>query len=262
MPLVQPVVLVTRPQPQADQWVERLRQRGLLARALPLLRIAAPADATPIARTWTALWAQRLVMFVSPNAVDAFFAHRPPAVQWPAGTLAGATGPGTANALQRAGVPTDRIVQPDEASEQFDSATLWQQKLAPMAWQNECVIIVRGDGGRDQLADTLRDHGASVGFVQAYRRVGPDWSANERDLFDAAQSDPAAYCWLFSSSQAIEYLRAQAPGIDVSSWRALTTHPRIAATARGAGFGQVSVATPTLDAIVAAIIHILQSPRS
>jgi len=262
MSLAHPVVLVTRPQPQADQWVKRLRQRGLLAQALPLLRIVAPTDAAPIARAWSTLQTQRLVMFVSPNAVDAFFAHRPPATHWPAGTLAGATGPGTASALQTVGVLPRCIVEPAEASEQFDAATLWQQKLAPMAWQDARVLIVRGDGGRDALADALRDRGASVGFVQAYRRVGPEWSADERVLFDAAQSDPAAYCWLFSSSQAIEHLQALAPALDATRWCAIATHPRIGASAHAAGFGLVSVTAPTLDAIVAATLRILQSRRS
>jgi uroporphyrinogen-III synthase len=79
-----PLVLVTRPQPQADEWVARLQALGVPAVALPLMGIAAPADAAPVHAAWQSI-AQpglagetlALVMFVSPNAVDRFFALRP-----------------------------------------------------------------------------------------------------------------------------------------------------------------------------------------
>ena len=36
-------ILVTRPQPQADEWVQALREHELDAHALPLIAIEAPA---------------------------------------------------------------------------------------------------------------------------------------------------------------------------------------------------------------------------
>ena len=84
-------VVVTRPQPQADEWVARLQDLGLLAGALPLLAIAAPVDAGPVRLAWQQLGQYALVMFVSPSAVDRFFALRPAALAWPPSLIAAGT---------------------------------------------------------------------------------------------------------------------------------------------------------------------------
>ena len=101
-------VLVTRPAEQAGPWVERLRERGIVAEALPLIEIAPPADASALRSAWAGLAACRLVVFVSANAVLHFFAERPAGLAWPEGVDAGAPGSGTADALREAGVPPPR----------------------------------------------------------------------------------------------------------------------------------------------------------
>ena len=98
-------VLVTRPAEQAAPWVERLRERGLVAEALPLIEIAPAADASALRSSWAGLATCRLVVFVSANAVLHFFAARPAGLDWPDGVDAGAPGSGTADALREAGVP-------------------------------------------------------------------------------------------------------------------------------------------------------------
>ncbi|MEO6409149.1 MAG: uroporphyrinogen-III synthase, partial [Burkholderiaceae bacterium] len=95
---------MTRPQPQADEWVARLRLRGVDALALPLIEIAGPANPGAVAAAWSALAAVDLAIFVSPNAATRFFEARPVGVGWPAGTLAAAPGPGTARALEHLGI--------------------------------------------------------------------------------------------------------------------------------------------------------------
>ncbi|MES1161549.1 MAG: uroporphyrinogen-III synthase, partial [Rhizobacter sp.] len=114
--------------------------------------------------------------------------------------------------------------------------------------------VVRGDGGRDWLADTLRRHGAQVDHVAAYRRAAPRLDAAERALLHAALAAPAAHLWFFSSSEAIAHLEALAsPGADWRSAQAIGTHPRIVERARQTGFVQVVEARPSLDAVVACI---------
>ena len=70
-------VLVTRPQPQADDWVSLLCARGIDAVALPLIEIAAAPDARAVAAAWASLPSRSLVVFVSPNAAERFIAERP-----------------------------------------------------------------------------------------------------------------------------------------------------------------------------------------
>jgi len=249
-------LLVTRPQPQADEWVAALRARGVPALALPLIEIEPDADAA--AAAWLALDAQRLVVFVSPNGVQSFFAQRPASGHWPAERWAAATGPGTSRALRAAGVPSEAILEPSHDAVQFDSEALWR-RLQPMAWRGQRVLVVRGDGGRDWLAERLREQGAEVAFVQAYRRSAPRLDGALRTRLDALRAAPARHAWLFSSSQAVVHLQQLMPQSDWSAGCALATHPRIADTLREAGFGAVWSVRPTLDAVVSTWERSIQS---
>jgi len=246
-------VLVTRPASQAVDWVARLRESGIDAAALPLICIAPAADGAKVLEAWAQLPALRLVVFVSPNAVEQFMAARPAGSAWPPGVRAGSTGPGTTQALRRAGVPGAQIVEPAADAAQFDSEALWLQ-LQRDDWQFAQVLIVRGDGGREWLAERLRACGAQVALVAAYRRSAPRLDATGQTLLQAALDAPQSHLWLFSSSEAIDNL-AQIAGSAID-WRpllALATHPRIAARAQQLGLRTVSLARPTLDAVRACI---------
>ncbi|WP_088285595.1 uroporphyrinogen-III synthase [Ideonella sp. A 288] len=255
-------VLVTRPQPQADEWVARLQALGVDAAAFPLLGIEGPADPQAVPAAWDGLSALRLAMFVSPSAVERFFALAPAGRTWPPGVLAGGTGPGTAVALASAGVPAAAIVCPGPDSERFDSEALWQLLRQRGGWQGACALIVRGEGGRDWLADTLRGQGATVQFVEAYRRVAPRPDAAGQALLVQAQARPAEHVWLFSSSEAVHHLPPLAPQADWSAAWALATHPRIAQAARDIGIGRVEAVTPSPEAVAAHLTRSIQSARS
>jgi uroporphyrinogen-III synthase len=246
-------VLVTRPQPQADDWVARLRAEQVDAQALPLLEIGEPADAGPVHAAWQSLADEALVVFVSPNAVARFFALKPAGAAWPIGTHAGATGPGTSAALVAVGVPASAIVEPPADAGQFDSEALWAC-LAPLRdWRGARVLIVRGEGGRDWLAGTLQAQGADLRFVEAYRRVAPRLDAARQALLADAVAHPVDHLWLFSSSEAVEHLRGLAPGADWRGAKAFASHPRIAATARTLGFGHVVQVGPAFSAVLQAL---------
>jgi uroporphyrinogen-III synthase len=248
-----PLVLVTRPQPQADEWVAALQALGLRAQALPLLGIAAPADPAPVQAAWHQLPHQAVVMFVSPSAVQRFFAVRPGGLSWPAGLIAAGTGPGTRQALLTAGVPADGVLTPPDTAGTFDSEALWAVLQPRVDWPGRHVLVVRGEGGRDWLADTLRQHGAQLHVVEAYRRTAPVPDAAGRDLLRRALAQPAAHCWLFSSSEAVNHLPALAPGADWRQAVALASHPRIADTAELLGFGRVQQVAPEPAAVAAAL---------
>ncbi len=248
-------VIVTRPAAQATSWVQSLQEQGLAAQALPLMEIAPALDAAAVTSAWQRLAEAQLVMFVSANAVEHFFALRPRDAAWPVGTRAASPGPGTTRALRDAGVPLLQIVEPAPDSPQFDSEALWQT-LRHQDWQGAAVQVVRGDGGRDWLADTLREHGAQVGFVSAYRRTAPCWDAVAQSLLAAALGQPTDHLWFFSSSEAIDHLIAHLNRSGAAlpqGARALATHPRIASRAQAAGFAPVWQSLPTLTAVVACI---------
>lgn len=244
-------LIITRPPLQALPWVQSLQALGLDAQALPLIDIAPPLASTPVQAAWRDLASCSLVMFVSANAVHHFFAASGGA-SWPAATRAGSTGPGTSAALRAAGVPPLQIVEPAADAGRFDSEALWAL-LADEDWTGRHVRVVRGEEGRDWLAETLRERGAQVDFVAAYRRLAPQPDAAGQDLLAAARAQPAAHCWVFSSSEAVGHLGVLAPEADWSRSMALASHPRIAAAARAAGFGRVDLVAPTVDALAAAV---------
>ncbi len=244
------LAIVTRPPAQAAAWVAQLQALGVGAQALPLIGIAPPADPLPLRAAWGGLAAMALVVFVSPNAVQHFFAERPAPLAWPAGTLAASTGPGTTAALRAAGLAGAQIVEPAADAPSFDSEALWA-RLREQPWAGRQVLVVRGEDGRDWLAGTLTERGATVHFVAAYRRLPPQLSAAGRALLHAALAAPQAHLWLFSSSEALGHLHRLQPGADWSASLAAASHPRIAQTARDAGFGSVRLVAPTAEAVAA-----------
>ena len=254
-------LLVTRPPDQALDWVQRLQARGADAVALPLIHIAPPADMALLRQAWDTLAQQRLVMFVSANAVSGFFAARPTGAPWPAQTLAGATGPGTSAALRAQGMPTACIVEPPRQAAQFDSEALWRQ-LKRHDWAGQSALVVRGEDGRDWLADQLTGRGARVHFVAAYRRTVPVLTPTEQALLADVRAQPRAWVWLLSSSQAVDHLRQLVPDADWSAAHAIATHVRIEQAARAAGFGQVRSCAPTVDAVAAVVAEMARSLQS
>jgi uroporphyrinogen-III synthase len=248
-------VIVTRPAQQALPWVERLRALGVDAVALPLIDIAPADDPAPVVAAWRGLPGLALAMFVSANAVAHFFAQRPAGAAWPDEVLAGSTGPGTSAALLEAGVPAGNIVEPAADAPSFDSEALWA-RLAHRDWAGRRVLVVRGEHGRDWLADTLRGHGAVLDFVSAYRRGPPALGADGQAVLAAALAAPAGHLWHFSSSEAVGHLAALASAVQpAATWQrslALASHPRIAEAARALGFGQVELVAVQPEAVAAA----------
>lgn len=249
-------VIITRPAAQAQTWVRALHALGQDAVALPLIAIAPPDDPAPLRAAWATLPGLALVMFVSANAVQHFFALAPQGTRWPAGLRAACTGAGTAAALAEAGVPPGQVVQPPADAASFDSETLWAL-LSGESWAGRQVLVVRGEEGRDWLADTLRERGATVAFVAAYRRHAPQPGAEGLALLARALAEPAAHLWVFSSSEAVGHLqglgRLQAAVPNWGAARALASHPRIAQAARDIGFQQVLMLPAPTPAVVAGL---------
>ena len=259
-------VIVTRPAGDAQRWVRELAAWGHQAVALPLIQIDPSHDGQAVARAWQTLDRYVSVMFVSGNAVQYFFALKPPlardfVVDRALKIRAWAPGPGTADALLSAGVDPAQLDAPDVMAAQFDSESLWR-RVGTQVRAGDRVLIVRGgDGaagsfasagvGRDWLANRILSAGGEVDFVVSYQRCVPHFSVADRVLACGASGDGSV--WLFSSTEAVANLRAWLPEQSWRDARALATHPRIAAAARDAGFGVVRESRPTLVDVGASI---------
>ena len=146
------------------------------------------------------------------------------------------------------------LVEPDPKAGNFDSEGLWEE-LQFRPWAGRRVLVVRGEEGRDWLADALRARGAEVDFIAAYRRCAPRLATAEVALLNDAIAEPESHVWHFSSSEAVGYLgllaRRLQPPPDWSHSRAIASHPRIVQSARDAGFGQVQQVEPNVQAVAA-----------
>jgi uroporphyrinogen-III synthase len=267
-------VLVTRPAGQAERLCQLIADAGGEPVAFPTLEIRSSAD--PEAAR--ALLAERwdLMLFVSRNAVDYgvelfpadLHARLSAARQRAAGSdigseasseagsetgsetrsetgaearpLLGAVGRATAAALRAQGLEPDLV-----PARGFDSESLLAlPELTQVSGKR--ALILRGDGGRPLLGETLRERGAEVAFAEVYRRVIPDIDVStelsawrERLGFITVSSDevlhnliemlgPSHRAWLLSM-----------PLVVISD--------RGGATAMQIGFRRVAVAEETSD---------------
>ncbi len=245
-----PLVL-TRPAAQQAAWCQALTALGVPVRGWPLIDIGPAPDPHAASAAWEKLPGARLAFFASPNAVEAFMAARPEGQSWPATCWAACVGPGSADALRAAGVPPQRVLAPDLEAAQFDSEALWPllMQVAP-DWRGQPVILLRGQGGREWLADRLRAQGAQVHAIAVYQRQRPQPDASALAQLKAWMREVPAPLWLLSSSEAVGHWQTLV-GMPLPPLPALATHPRIAQAAREAGLVVTEVA-PTVAAVAAA----------
>ena len=234
-PLAGKTIVVTRPLAQAGALAAGIEAAGGRALIFPLLDISPPEDLSALNEAIARLGDYRFAIFISPNAVDFSVPAILADAGWPAGLSAAAIGPGTVKALATHGIssclaPKDRFDSEGLLAEAaFDATKITGQK----------IVIFRGNGGRELLADTLSQRGAQVDCITCYQRSAP--SGNLSLLTDAWQRGQLDALTL-SSSEALRHFVDQ---LD-SSGRAylqetpvFVPHVRIAETARACGLHKI-----------------------
>ncbi len=266
-------IVVTRPTGQARQLIEQLTASLKQGQAdlpqilsLPLLTIVPKgaesdgAQVDPLARSIDkALQDADLTIFVSPNAIECTM--RLLGKSWqdiakqiiPIGVMGGSS----KLALQHHGIglevnPTPVLIP--KKNEDWDSEGLWQTlQSLNWDWSKRKVLIFKGEGGRDWLADTLRSAGANVEAISVYTRVplngdNPAWKAIEQ--IDLSQS-----LWLLTSSEAVRHLGKlmQEQFTETLLYAsAICPHQNIGEAAKAVGFGKVFICEPGDEALIQA----------
>jgi uroporphyrinogen-III synthase len=152
-------VLITRPEHQSQELTAAVKAAGGKVFHFPAIEIIG-RDMDNIRRELAALPEPDIVVFVSRNAV----AHGLAAIR-KINTKIAAIGPATRHAIERNRVTVD--ISPENG---FDSEHL----LAHAALQELSglnVTIVRGQSGRELLAETLSERGANVDYLCVYERT-------------------------------------------------------------------------------------------
>ncbi|MFM0178210.1 fused uroporphyrinogen-III synthase HemD/membrane protein HemX [Paraburkholderia aspalathi] len=260
-------VVITRPAGQSNELITQLAAAGVAVLDFPLIDIAPVTDEAPLRAALASLERYALVVFVSPNAVDHAFA-RSDAI-WPHALPIGVVGPGSVQALARHGVaaPAYTIISPPSVAEddtaRFDSEGLFaaiDTALGATSLEGKRVLIVRGDGGREWLADRLREAGAEVETVAAYRRLVPEPSIGGWARVHALLAG-APHAWLLTSSEGVRNLHELAQEhltadeiTQLKHANLVTPHPRIAQTARALGFDSITVSGAGDERIARALL--------
>lgn len=248
-------VVITRPVGQADAFARRVTGIGRNAVVFPLLEIRPLDDTHELEAALGRLQDYAMVAFVSPNAIDAAFSV---IRGWPAQVPVAVMGEGSRNALARHGITAANaaILSPRD-SDRTDSQTL----LAALdlgALRGKAVLIVRGESGRELLADALREAGVGVRQVAVYRRTAPGLDgpkkAQLRMLLDQRCD------WIITSSEALHNLKCMAVALDpedglskLQRQHLLVPHARIKETAQALGFQQITFTRSGDEHLLAAL---------
>ncbi len=242
-PLAGRGIVVTRPAQQAGPLAEMIRAAGGTPIIFPVLEILDTADIQPLVDAIDRLDSFDLAIFISPNAVLRAMNQIAARRAWPDGLHAAAIGKGSVKELKRFGIVD--VIAPTRT---FDSERLLElPQLQAVAGQR--VVIFRGEGGRELLGDTLAARGASVEYVECYRRARP--RADAAPLLRAwARNEVHAV--IVTSSEGLRNLFEMIGKLGQSWLRRtplLVPHSRIAAAARELGCTNIVESAPGDDGL-------------
>ena len=244
-------VLVTRPVGQADGLCRAVRDAGGRPWLFPALEIRAGGDPARLQTIFQRLAEFRLAIFVSANAVAFSLPWFRCAGGVPDGMRLAAVGKATARALE------ERLAAPDLVPQAgFDSeALLALPELQQVAGQ--AVLILRGEGGRPLLGDTLTQRGAEVVYAELYRRDCP-----QADVSSLLASWDRIQVVIATSEELLENLLqlfGEAGRSALLGKTLLVISPRLATFAREQGFNEVLQAQDAGDeALLAALENYVQ----
>jgi uroporphyrinogen-III synthase len=239
-------VLITRPAGQAARLAQSLRAAGAAPLLFPTIEIADTDNPVAAKSQLASLANFNWAIFISANAVEKTFSLMTPEKTWPQDLATAAIGAATAQALREHGVAN--VLMPKDG---YDSEALLA--LAEFqSIQHSRIVIFRGQGGRETLRQTLTARGAEVIYCETYRRIKP------------SLTNPHLHLWLeqnkihaidVMSAESLDNLLALAGSASAALKKIplITHHPRVAHTARDAGFNLILTCLPD-DASLLAVL--------
>jgi len=223
-------LLLTRPRDESAALASTLAEAGIFSSALPLLDI----EPLSVDDTQRALIRQldqyAAVIVVSKPAARLGLALLDQHWAQPSTQPWFSVGAATGQILQARGLNVGTPAEGDDSEALLDLPALRDAIAHPGAR----VLILRGEGGRELLAERLREQGANVDYLELYRRGLPDYPEAELPRRIAAERLNGL---VVSSGQGFEHLRQLAG----NAWPRLAQlplfvpSPRVAELARAAG---------------------------
>lgn len=244
-------ILVTRPKYQADKLCQLIEQEGWQAIRFPTLEIIA-SNQGKIKQQIEQISQYDWVIFISANAVNFALSANDGKIEPFKSCQIVVVGAATKKVLDDVGLST--VLMP--ADNQFNTEGLLATKAMQSVKGLSC-LVVRGDGGRELLADTLRERGARVEYLEVYTRVQP--ACKQQALTDNLQQGTLHFITI-TSGDGLKNLMAM---VAVELHDKLLSVPlvvisdRIRQLAKKIGFKQVAVTKKSGDlAIIETVAEI------
>lgn len=223
-------LLLTRPADESAALSEILAEAGIFSSSLPLLEIEPiPVSATMrqviqgLDRYCAVIVVSKPAARIAVELVSQYW-PQPPRLKW------FSVGAATARILDDHGLDVSFPAEGDDSEALLGLASLREAVSRP----DPRVLIMRGEGGRELLAERLRELGASVEYLELYRRELPQYpSAALPERIKVERLNGL----VVSSGQGFEHLHQLAG----DAWPQLARlplfvpSPRVAELARAAG---------------------------
>ncbi|MEQ1560949.1 MAG: uroporphyrinogen-III synthase [Methyloglobulus sp.] len=162
-------ILVARPAHQAAYLCQLIEQQGGTPVRFPTLEIVGVDNENPATFVHDNLSNPHWLIFTSANAVNFALKANGGKIVRLNGAQIAAIGKATAKELEVAGLQVTMIPKDGYDSE----ALLAMPEMQHVNGQD--IWIVRGQGGREELANVLRNRGAKVEYWEVYQRVMPNF---------------------------------------------------------------------------------------
>jgi uroporphyrinogen-III synthase len=239
-------VINTRPLARADALQTALLATGAIVAQLPLLETETLALSAEARQSLLDLDRYRWVFVVSPTAAELGLQHLGDYwPQWPIAVDWLAVGESTAQVLRQALL--NPIVPDEESSEGLLRLPVFQQRQ-----MGDRLLVLRGEGGRNLVRDSLDGQGVGVDYVELYRRrLPPDTMIRWQQLI-STQGLPDIV--ILTSGESLQHWLAIA-GEAAMSVIPLVISPRLAVIAQKAGLKPCIIAASTRpEAIIDALL--------
>ncbi|QUJ67422.1 uroporphyrinogen-III synthase [Photobacterium sp. GJ3] len=228
-------VLITRPAPKGDALASALAERGIASLVQPLLTIAPGSGLPRLGDQLAALQEGDCVIAVSTHAVKMAHTYLTEQhISWPEGVHYLAVGQQTAEVFAQA------CGQMVAAPQREDSEGLLALPELAQPAQHK-VLILRGNGGRELIFETLVERQASVSYCETYAR---HWLALKGDTLYPEWQQQGVDTLVVTSGQQLAYLVRLLP-VQARDWlygcRLLVPSERIETEARDIGFRHVTM---------------------
>ena len=169
-------ILVTRPEKQANHLCDLIEKLGGKAIRFPVIEIKAIVTSGTLKERFNTITKYDYVIFVSQNAVSIAFDHYLSHFDVPCKTQFVAIGKSTAKLLEQYGIT--HVLYPDKDAD--SESLLLLPEFTKEKIKDKSILIVRGEGGRELLADSLRQRGAYVDYIEVYQRCLPHYDMSEK----------------------------------------------------------------------------------